>query len=157
MLELFPGYVIDTGALIDLWRRRYPRDVFRTLWNKIEEMTRTGELIAPQEVFNELQRQHDELFAWARGQKIFLDVDGEQLKYVTDIMLLFPSLVDRHSTNPNADPFVIALAMTKGRTVISSENPSRGSQRKRIPDVCAHYRIRCLYLLDFFREKQWSF
>lgn len=89
MLELFPGYVIDTGALIDLWRRRYPRDVFRTLWNKIEEMIRTGELIAPQEVLVELQRQHDELSAWARGQKFFLDLDGEQLKCVTDIMARF--------------------------------------------------------------------
>ena len=63
MADLFPGYVIDTNALIDLWRRRYPRDVFPTLWQKIEGLIKSGELVAPQEVLNELQRQHDELYA----------------------------------------------------------------------------------------------
>jgi len=66
MAELFPGYVIDTNALIDLWRRRYPRDVFPTLWQKIEELIKSGELVAPQEVLSELQRQHDELYLWAK-------------------------------------------------------------------------------------------
>jgi predicted nucleic acid-binding protein len=156
VLKLFPGYVIDTGALIDLWRRRYPRDVFRSLWDKIDEIIRAGEVIAPEEVLRELQRQHDELAAWAKKQKFFLDLDREQLDYVKDIMVKFPSLVDTRSTEPNADPFVIALAYSKGWAVISSENPGGKGPRKRIPDVCAHYDVKCMSLLDFFRDKQWT-
>jgi predicted nucleic acid-binding protein len=157
VLKLFPGYVIDTGALIDLWRRRYPRDVFRTLWEKIDEIIRVGELIAPEEVLGELLRQRDELAAWAKKQKFFLDLDREQLEYVKDIMAKFPSLVDARSTDPNADPFVIALAYSKGWAVISSENPGGKGPRKRIPDVCAHYGVKCMSLLDFFRDKEWNF
>ncbi|MBM4025551.1 MAG: DUF4411 family protein [Planctomycetes bacterium] len=52
MADLFPGYVIDTNALIDLWRRRYPRDVFPTLWQNLEALIRSGELVAPQEVLS---------------------------------------------------------------------------------------------------------
>jgi len=57
MADLFPGYVVDTNALIDLWRRRYPPDVFPTLWQRIEELISSGELVAPQEVLSELQKQ----------------------------------------------------------------------------------------------------
>jgi hypothetical protein len=157
MGDLFPGYVIDTGALIDLWRRRYPRDVFGGLWEKIDKMVEGGDLIAPQEVLVELGKQRDELAKWAKKQKPFLSPDDEQLKRVKDIMTRFVSLVDTSGTAPNADPFVVALAISKGWSVVSSEHPGGTSPRKRIPDVCAHYGIKCLSLLDFFREKQWSF
>ena len=153
-----PGYVIDTCALIDLWRRRYPRDIFPTLWQKLEELIGAGELVAPQEVRAELQRQHDELCVWARKQKqCFTELDAEQIVCVRKILLIFPSLIDTKKTIPDADPFVVALAMSKGWKVISSENPGGTSLRKRIPDVCDHYKIKCLSLLDFFRERQWNF
>ena len=105
MADLFPGYVIDTNALIDLWRRRYPRDVFPTLWQKLEELASSGELVAPQEVLNELQKQHDELHVWAKRQRFFMDLDSEQIQYVKDILKEFPSLIDEKKTVPDADPF----------------------------------------------------
>lgn len=157
MADLFPGYVIDTNALIDLWRRRYPRDVFPTLWQKLEELAASGELVAPQEVLNELQKQHDELHVWAKRQRFFMDLDSEQIQHVKDILKEFPSLIDEKKTVPDADPFVIALAMAKGWKVVSSENPAGTSARKRIPDVCIHYRVKCLTLLDFFRDRKWNF
>lgn len=157
MADLLPGYVIDTNALIDLWRRRYPRDVFPTLWQRFEEITSSGELIAPKEALSELQRQHDELYAWAKKQKFFKDLDPEQIQNVKEILKLFPSLIDEKKTVPDADPFVVALALTKGWKVVSSENLAGTSTRKRIPDVCNHYKIACLTLLDFFRDRKWNF
>lgn len=157
MADLFPGYVIDTCALIDLWRRRYPRDVFRTLWEKIEELIASGELVAPREVLSELQRQRDELYRWAKKQGFFKDLDRGQIEYVKRILKEFPSLIDARKTVADADPFVIALAWEKGWKVVSSEEPAGVSTRKRIPDVCAHYRIRCLTLLEFFRDRKWDF
>jgi hypothetical protein len=157
VLNLFPGYVIDTGALIDLWRRRYPRDVFRTLWDNVDKMIQAGQITAPQEVLHELEKQHDDLCAWAKKQKFFLNLDAEQVKWVKDIMARFPSLIDPKSTGPDADPFVIALAISKGWSVISSENPAGRGQRKKIPDVCPHYGVNCLSLLNFFRDKHWIF
>ncbi len=34
--RLTKGYCIDTCALIDLWRRFYPPDIFKKLWKDIE-------------------------------------------------------------------------------------------------------------------------
>ena len=157
MVDLFPGYVIDTNALIDLWRRRYPRDIFRTLWQKIEEMIASDKLVAPQEVLNELEIQHDELYDWAKKQKCLKELDGEQIRFTKRILKAFPSLIDEKKTVPDADPFVVALSMAKGWKVVSSEISAGASARKRIPDVCASYGIKCLPLLEFFRDRQWSF
>jgi len=147
-----PGYVIDTSALIDLWRRHYPKDVFRTLWKNIELMISKGELVAPQEVLGELKRHDDELYRWAQKQKCFQALDEEQIACVKDIESRHPSLVDPNKTDPEADPFVISLARTKGWKVVTQETPARASPRERIPDVCAAYDVKCLSLLDFFRE-----
>jgi len=161
MAELFPGYVIDTNALIDLWRRWYARDVFVGVWRNFEKLFKSGEIVAPSQVLNELQSQRDELYEWARKQKFFIDLDEEQRNALNEILRDFPedTFVDVKRTKPDADPFVVALARVKGPKwkVISSENPGGTSPRKRIPDVCAHYGIKCLRLLDFFREKQWRF
>ena len=70
---LLSGYCIDTSSLIDLWRRHYPPDVFQTLWEKdIEALIFQGEIIAPQEVFNELKQKDDELFKWVKKHKKIL-------------------------------------------------------------------------------------
>ena len=80
-MDLFPGYCIDTCALIDLWRRVYPRDIFRTLWKNIEKFISDGRLIAPREVFKELEKQDDELLEWTRKhKKMFKNLDNEQLQ-----------------------------------------------------------------------------
>ncbi|MEN6427415.1 MAG: DUF4411 family protein [Phycisphaerales bacterium] len=118
---------------------------------------KSGELVAPQEVLNELQRQHDELYLWAKKQKCFMGLDRDQIECVKRILKASPSLIDEKKTVPDADPFVIALAMEKGWKVVSSENPAGTSARKRIPDVCKDHGVVCLTLLDFFRDQHWNF
>ena len=39
-------YCIDTSAILDGWVRNYPRDVFPTLWDKLEKMIVDGRLEA---------------------------------------------------------------------------------------------------------------
>jgi len=60
-LQLFSGYCIDTSAIIDLWRRKYAPDVFPSLWKNLENLISQGFLIAPRKVFEELEKQDDEL------------------------------------------------------------------------------------------------
>ncbi|MCK4820763.1 DUF4411 family protein, partial [bacterium] len=75
-LELFSGYCIDTSALIDLWRRNYPRDIFKSLWNEIEDLISYRRLVAPREVLKELEKQDDELLVWAKKNlEMFIDLD----------------------------------------------------------------------------------
>jgi len=147
-----PGYVIDTSALIDLWKL-HPRDIFPTLWGNVERLIHEENLIAPRQVLEELKRQQDALLVWAREQRIFTDLDAEQVLFVTEIESRFPSLVDHQKQTPDADPFVIALS--KGWIVVSSE--SFRPTKPRIPDACAYYKLECLSLFDFFRKCGWQF
>ena len=155
---LVQGHVIDTSALIDLWRVYYPPDIFPTLWERnLEEIIREGLLIAPKEVFNELQRRDDDLWDWAKDhRKMFIELDEEQAKHVKAIVGKFPKLIDSRKTTPDADPFVISLAMSKSWTVIASEHSNPGG-KPRIPDVCRNYNVRCIKLVEFIREKGWKY
>lgn len=158
MQSLLPGYCIDTSALIDLWRRHYAPDVFKSVWEKIEHLIYNQELISPIEVLKELSKRDDELLNWIKKKdirKMFKVLDNEQTEWVYEIMRRFPPLVDTLASTPIADPFVVALALSKGYSVITSETTKKG--KVKIPDVCRAYNIKCLKLLEFFREKKWIF
>jgi hypothetical protein len=153
---LYPGYCIDTSALIDLWRRYYPPDIFQSLWKDIEKLIYQGFIIAPQEVLKEIIKQDDELLEWAkRNRRMFEDLDEDQLKEVKIIGKDFPNFIDPNK-EIDADPFLVALAKTKEWTIITSEKPNPGG-RPKIPDVCKKYNVKCLSLIEFFREKAWKY
>ena len=60
---------VDTGAILDGWRRYYPPDVFPDVWTGIEELIEKGELRATEEVLVELEKRGDDIFAWAKERK----------------------------------------------------------------------------------------
>lgn len=56
-----------------------------------------------------------------------------------------------------ADPFVIALAIARDGVVMTEETLSGSLDKPRIPNVCAALDIRCLSLVEFVREQNWTF
>lgn len=131
------SYCIDTNALIDLWRRLHPPDIFPSLWEKIEALIHDGRFIAPREVLNELEKVDDDLLKWAKKHRtIFRDLEIDQQEHVKDRLSIFPNLVDIDKTIPDADPFVIALAMTESSTVVTSERLAGPGGKPNIPNVC---------------------
>ncbi len=75
--RLSPVYCIDASALINL--KRYRRDVFPTIWKKIEEMAKNGLLISHAEVYREIDAGKDEILKWCkRNRKILKEVDDCQ-------------------------------------------------------------------------------
>ena len=155
-LKLFSSYCIDTSALIDL-KKLYPRDIFPSIWKNLEDLIFQGRLIAPKEVLKELERIEDELLGWVRHNRImFKNLNIEQIRDVKEILRRFENLVDASKQGPHADPFVIALALSESCTVVTSERTGTSSKPK-IPDVCSHFGIKCLSLLEFFREQKWEY
>ena len=63
-------YVIDSSSLIEL-NRRYPIDVFPTLWKNMEKLIEKGHLISHKEVLKEISIMDDSLKKWAKQQKKF--------------------------------------------------------------------------------------
>ncbi|MBI4870189.1 MAG: DUF4411 family protein [Candidatus Riflebacteria bacterium] len=147
-----PRYSIDTCSLGDL-RRHYPRDVFPGVWGTVSELAHGGIVVASEEVFRELEVFDDEVFAWAKGlRQMFLPTDAAVQAEVTKILAAHQSLVDFKKKHA-ADPFVIAVAVIHGCTVVSQETPSGNPNRQMIPDVCKQRKLSCIKLLEMLRRE----
>jgi hypothetical protein len=166
-------YCVDSSALIDL-RMYYRRKTFVTLWQKLGNLVRSKRLIAPREVWKEVKRD-DEIPAWIRSnaglRRMFVPLKVGAIRIAADIVAHFPALVDPDKETPDADPFLVALAVYQNgeqqdlfaprrHIVLTSEKPSRGG-RPKIPDVCQQYEVECLSgstaLAQFFEREGWKF
>ena len=151
-------YCVDTSALLDGWIRYYPPDVFPALWSHLEKMIAQGELISPDEVLSELAQKDDGVHDWAKSNGgLFIPLDSEIQAATSEILSRFPRLVGAMRDRNRADPFVIALAKVKVATVVTGEKNVGVTQRPRIPNVCDHFSIRHITLLELIREKSWQF
>jgi Domain of unknown function (DUF4411) len=156
-------YVVDTSSLIDL-ARLYPRDVFSSLWDALERMCDDSRLCAPREVFRELTRRDDEIARWAKSKPaLFVEVDEEQARVLAEIAERFPEIADEMKLGPHADPWLVALALVKNRSmpadpchVVTEERPG-GPGSVKLPNVCSQFGVRTLTLLEFFREEGLKF
>ena len=151
-------YCVDTSALMDGWRRWYPHEAFPSLWKELENLVAGGELIAPDEVLEELKKKEDDLFKWAKSQKkLFHVLDAETQVALREVMAQFPRLVNTQKERSTADPVVIALARVKSFAVITGEKAAGNDARPRIPNVCDFYSVRHLTLPELIRERRWRF
>jgi Domain of unknown function (DUF4411) len=151
-------YCFDTSALIDGWTRYYPQDLFPALWENLDALIANGRIASSDEVLRELKKKDDGLYAWAKERPLlFCDLD-EPIQLAThEVLAEFPRLVDTVKNRSAADPFVVATARVRGATVVTGERNAGTNERPRIPNVCAHYGVRTLTLLQFIREQNWVF
>jgi len=165
-------YCIDTSSWIEL-KDKYPFDVFSSLWNNLASLINDNRIISPSEVENEIR--DNELIRWIKPNKdkIFIRIDQNQAQVVSEILKVFPRLVDVEKTTPDADPFVIALALAKTRAEQATLLPSLKEHNKyivvceesalgkglthKIPHVCRHFDIHCIKIVELFRSEKWEF
>jgi hypothetical protein len=151
-------YCIDTSALVDGWTRYYPPDVFPQLWTKLEALVNDKRVVAPDEVLRELSKKEDDLFKWAKkNDTLFLPLDSAIQAATQDILAVFPRLVDSERDRSTADPFVIAVARVHTYCVVTGEKNSGNLKRPKIPNVCDHFNVRYINMLQFMREQRWQF
>ncbi len=151
-------YSIDTSALLDGWVRNYPPENFPGVWENIDKLIASGQIHITEEVLVELEKKHDDVFAWAKTKEQFIyHTDSEIQSAVRKILAQHKRLVDNRKNRSTADPFVIALAMLKGCTVISGEAPSGRLDRPKIPDVCKSLGVDCISLLSLIKKEKWVF
>lgn len=148
---------LDTSGFLDAWVRHYPIDVFPTIWRRLEDAIRSGLIFASEEVVRELERKDDEAYAWIKGHpEMVVPFSAEIEAEVIRLMARFPRLVDTKKGRSGGDPFVIALAIVGGHSVITGEHATGKLDVPRIPDVCKELGVPCLRILDFFREQKWN-
>ncbi|KWV45909.1 hypothetical protein AS156_23135 [Bradyrhizobium macuxiense] len=151
-----PIYSVDSSALIHAWRRAYRPQNFAFVWKGFDALIAEGRLRASMEVYLELEKKDDELFAWCKERKetLFVELDDAVQASVTNIMKNHPRLVDTVKGRSAADPFVIALAETgkPQMIVLTEEKPGK----VRIPDVCNARNIKWKNLADMIEDEDWK-
>ena len=151
-------YSIDTSALIHGWRRIYRPKNFAFVWKNIDALIVDGRLRASIEVYRELEKRDDELFAWAKDRRddLFVELDEKCQLEVARIMGAYPRLVDTVKGRSSCDPFVLAFANTYNPklVVVSEELPGKANSPK-IPDVCRNEGIEHIGLADLIEREDW--
>lgn len=150
-------YVFDSGPLIDL--KNYPRDIFPTIWNQLEQMFEDGNIISCHEVLREVEDYDDEIATWAKSNKGYFHRPSlDEQSIVAKILKKHPELVRQSnivSGKPVADPFVIAQALFHKRTLVHREKTKPNAHN--IPTICSSEKVPNINLFEFFRDVKWSF
>ena len=150
------SFSLDTSALLDAWVRYYPLDVFPTLWEKIDQASRDGRIYVVEEVVAELKRKDDGIYEWVKKREsMIVSIDEELQRAVVEIMGKYPKLVDTRKNRSGCDPWVIALAKSRGLILVTAEKSGGTLSRPRIPDVCSGLGIPCVDVIEFFRRQGW--
>lgn len=154
-------YVFDTSSLSRL--KHFFPDVFKRVWIGLDAMVVSGDLVSTREVWTEMQRgsPHPKTTSRFKERKrIFTTPSPEEMSFVAQIFAIkhFQGLIgsrQRLKGDPVADPFVIACAKVHNGTVVTEE--ALADHAAKIPNVCAHFKIKCLDLEGFMKEQGWSF
>lgn len=153
-------YCIDTSALLHAWRRAYPPRRFAGLWSALDALIDDGRLVATIEVYHELEKKDDEVFAWAKERKetLFREIDDDVQSHVIRLMRDYPRLVDTKKGKSGGDPFVIAQALS-GKPILTVISQEKGGSfnSPNIPVVCNAEGVRVIELLDVIEEEDWTF
>lgn len=160
MPEAGPTYSFDTSSLIHAWRRAYPPHRFASVWTAFDELIDDGRMLASIEVFHELKKKDDDVYAWAKDRKeaLFREIDDDVQGEVVRLMTTYPRLVDTKIGKSGGDPFVLAQALAAApRLTIVSEEAGGSLKSPKIPYVCQQEGLRVINLLTLIEDEDWTF
>jgi hypothetical protein len=151
-------YSLDTSGFLDAWTRHYPPDTFPAFWDRMDAAARAGKIKVSEEVVGELEKKDDGAADWIKARAwMIVDTDEPIQEKVKEILKAHPRLVNASKSRSGGDPFVIAVAVVQGYSVVTGELPSGNLKKPHIPDVCAGLAIPCSSLLEFVRSQGWKF
>jgi len=157
-------YIVDTNVLITLINYYPPSNpTFKAIWDEIEELINQKNMFTTSVVYDEIMRylgKDDRLKKWAKAHKkrFFIQTNAEIFQLAKDIIKVFPDLPDKkklQTGEPDADPFLLALARSEGAAIVTREKDD--PNKTKIPLVAQHYDIKCFDLFEFFEERGLKF
>ena len=150
------SFVLDSSVLI-AFERNQPRDIYTSLWDRVEQLLRSGDAVVPQEAVTELEHGTDDLAAWVKSTGGMVATDAAVITVVAQISQRHPDWVS--GTQNAADPFIIATAQVLGAAVVTNEKGRNATadSNMTIPQVAAEFGVKCLLTNDLFRQLGWHF
>ena len=153
-------YSLDTSALIDGMERFYPMGNFPALWNRVDDLIKTGRVHVSEEAWNEAVSVDSALKDWctdssAGRERCVVPTDAAIATVAGAIVQQFPKWTQQGNKN-QADPFVIAVAEIRSCMVISGET-NGGPGRPKIPYVCGQRQVKHGRFIDVVLAEGWVF
>jgi hypothetical protein len=149
-------FVIDTNSLIEL--NRFNKNVFKSLWGEIYQLSMNKTLFSVTEVYKELEKHDDSVKKeWEDKEYFFID-PGEKETNTLQFLEPFEKFQEYGAKTTNnlwADPYLIAYGLTINAIIITQESLKSKPERK-IPYVCKELGIECMNLDNFMEYQNWE-
>jgi hypothetical protein len=153
--------VFDTSPLSTLFKNFY-RNRFPSLWARFDHLVQNGQVVSTREVLREIEDAATEsLRDWAaQNQALFTVPTAAEGAFVARIYSIphFQQNIEQQKILKGgrvADSFIIAKAAAEHGTVVTMEVLKPNAAK--IPNICAHFNVRCLSLEEFMEEERWQF
>src|SRR5437899_344297 len=121
-------YCIDSSSLIWAHRSSFTMDIAPRFWELADEAFKAGTIISNIAVYDEIverEGEEDDLARWVKDRKQFFpDLTQAAANNLASIMQKCPNLVNPLKNKHEADPYVIATAMTSNGSVVTQETPN---------------------------------
>lgn len=158
-------YLIDTSCLIQAKNTWYAPDIAPSFWsilfNLIKE--KNVEIINP--VYQEIKNgdKDDFLVEWIKKIPGDLIVNEQRSEFLAAYIEISTYVVANYHDedkrqaflgNKIADPWLIAIGMVTGATVVSMEDMvGPDSKKVKIPNICKAMNVNCIKVYDFLRQE----
>ncbi len=163
------SYLIDANIFIQAQQDYYCFDLCPGFWEFMGSKFMDGQLISIRNVFDELQKQDDEICTWSKGiMHCFQSVDDQetQMNFRAIANYVQQEYAPRHKNSlPHiqkflsvADPWIIAKAKTTNATVVTHEVRDKNNGCKpKIPDICGYFNVKTIRTNELLRDFQVQF
>lgn len=153
-------YIIDACSMITQNQSSlYPRSVHKGLWDQIDALVKSRELVTCRQIANEVLsgKEDDIACQWVKGSGlVILEEDESVQRNVAMVVNAVPELL-RFGTmrkSSSGDAFIIATAIEYELVIITEEN--KRSPRK-IPQVAARFGVKTLSISELAEREGWRF
>lgn len=151
-------YCFDTMIVINL-HRQFPRDVWPSVWARVEGIVEAGRAFLPRQVLIELERVDDDCAPWCRNfQGFVVEAEADEVELVARIARVHGDWVTpRHN---EADPWLVAHAVARGRQLVTAERmkgAGTADRNLKIPNIAAEFGATSLDFNALARQEGWSF
>lgn len=159
------SYLLDANSYIQAKNFHYRMKFCPGFWDWLDSSAQHGKLCSISMVYKELADFGDELSDWVKKrQDHFEGIDdsdtqsvfGTIAQHVMDLKL--PPDTEKIRFLDGADPWLIAKALTTGKTVVTHEVIAPDNSRKiKIPNICKDFGVNYINSFDLLDTLQARF
>lgn len=169
-------YLIDTNAFLFPYKQYYRFHLAPTFWTQLKDKCTSGNIVTLDKVWDEIcttseEDKKDQIQLWLESEiphskevtnkSNIVGHYGQIIQHLTSSPQYHPNAVKEWADIKIADPWLIAVALEKGYTIVSFENkipvqPLNPMKRAKIPNVCEDFNVPYCDLFDMMTDLGFS-